>query len=314
MGARSATAITVLTAIGLGGAGVAQGQSVGQPAGSERAWTDARRLAASARRLEREDPAAASERYHRAARLFAASIDTHPRPSAACWRGARALWAAGDVLPVEATTRRIHYFERAEGLSQRGIDVDPDCAECMLWKFASMGRLRTARGVWTGIRGVPEMANLLERGIALASHHADDDRNSTLGNLHYSSAIFYRVLPDWFFVGWVLGVRGDKERALDHARTALVLHPARLDYRIELGSQLLCLGSTRGDPTQLENGRRVLRAAVELPPETQDDAREIAAARIMLAEPAKSCGYTGDTWLEIDRERALGLGSGDGSE
>ena len=45
-------------------------------------------------------------------------------------------------------------------------------------------------------------------------------------------------------MGWVLGVRGDKERALAHARTALALHPTRVDYRIEVGSQLLCLGSS----------------------------------------------------------------------
>ena len=43
-------------------------------------------------------------------------------------------------------------------------------------------------------------------------------------------------------------VRGGLVQALDHARTALALHPARLDYRVEVASQLLCLGSEEKEP------------------------------------------------------------------
>ena len=35
-----------------------------------------------------------------------------------------------------------------------------------------------------------------------------------------------------------------------------------------------------------------------------DDEREIEAGEIMLDQPRKACGYSGDTWVEIDRKRA----------
>ena len=82
-----------------------------------------------------------------------------------------------------------------------------------------------------------------------------------------------------------------------------------------MGTQLLCLGSSRDDVESLAEGRRVMQEAIARDPETQDDAREIQAARIMLEQPGRACGYSGDKWLEINgseaREaaREAGLGS-----
>ena len=268
-------------------------------------WDEARALERRGRSLERDHPHEAVESYLGAAAHFERITRKRPQLVTAYWRSARAIWGAGDTLPFEARELRVEYFERAEALSARGLEVDPDCAECMLWKFAAMGRLRTTRGLWTSLAQLDDMAGLLDRAIALEPTHTDGAGSSTLGNLHYASAIFYRVFPDWFWIGWLLGVRGDKERALDHIQDALSRHPTRLDYQIELGSQLLCLGSSRGDEARLREGAQVLRAAVVREPETQDDVREIAAAHIMLEQPSKSCGFAGDTWIEIDRRQAL---------
>jgi hypothetical protein len=267
-------------------------------------WRQAVLLEREGRALERDRPEQAVERYLRAARRFESVARQRNALALPLWRGARAFWMAGDTLPFDAKEERLRRFEAADALSSRGIAVDPRCAECMLWKFASMGRLRTTRFLWSSIRDVPEMASLLDRAIALEPTYREDAGNSTLGNLHYSSAIFYRVLPDGFFIGWILGVRGDKDRALRHIRTARTLHPGRLDYEIELGSQLLCLGSVRGETDRLAEGRAVMLDAIVREPETQDDAREIAAARIMLASPRRSCGYSGDAWLELDEREA----------
>ena len=267
-------------------------------------WIQAALLEREGRSLELGAPAQAIDRYLAAACLYQAIADARPELASAHWRAARSMWGAGDTLPLDAADERIARFARAEEMAARGLAADPDCAECMLWKFAAMGRLRTTRGVLIGLRQLPEMAWLLDRGIELAPDTADDEDNSTLGNLHYSSAIFYRVFPDWFWIEWVLGVRGDKERALGHIETALALHPQRVDYEIELGSQLLCLGSTRGESERLREGKRVLRRSLTREPETLDELRELDAARVMIERPEIACGYSGDTWVEIDAAKA----------
>ncbi len=220
------------------------------------------------------------------------------------WRAARATWLAGEFLPLDATDAKMEAFNDALTLTDRGLSVNPDCAECMLWKFIAMGRLRTTSGVWEGIRQVSDMAELLDRAIELDPTHRDNEHNSTLGNLHYSSAIFYRLVPDWFWIGWVLGVKGDKERALDHSHRALALHPQRLDYQVEVGTQLLCLGSVRDDSMRTKQGLDVMRAAIAREARGVDETREIMFARIMLEEPDRACGYVGDKLLEMDEKAA----------
>ena len=129
-----------------------------------RLWIEARLLERDGFELEGEDPERAIQLYQGAAQLFEQVAHARPDLSAAYWRSARSYWMAGETLAIEAKERKGNYFERAEGLANRGIEVDPECAECMLWKFIAMGRLRTTRGLWIGVRQLPHMAELLDRG------------------------------------------------------------------------------------------------------------------------------------------------------
>ena len=265
-------------------------------------WTEAEAL----ERLGHQstDPEVSWRRYLEAAATFEVVARTPPGRSDACWRSARLFWLAGETLESERKSEKIALFERSEDMAARGLEFDPDCAECMLWKFTAMGRLATTRGIWTAMRQVSEMAKLLDRAIELEPGHRDDENNSTMGNLHYTSAIFYRVMPDWLLIKLLLGVRGDKPRALEHSREALARHPSRLDYQIELGTALMCLGSSRGDDALLAEGDEALQRAIARGARTQDEQREIIAAHIMIGEPGKACGYAGDSWIEIDRDEA----------
>lgn len=218
------------------------------------------------------------------------------------WRAARAIWLSGEVLPLESKDEKLERFRSADRLADVALERNPDCGECMLWKFIAMGRVATTAGMMDAMRALPEMAALLERGIELQPTHRDSDDNSTVGNLHYSSAIFYRIVPDWIVLKWMTGVRGDKQRALAESRKALALHPNRLDYRIEVGTQLLCLGTSKKKPDLLAEGQRVLHEAIALTPATEDERREIYFAHRLLEEPKKACGYTGDQFVDVEED------------
>jgi hypothetical protein len=87
------------------------------------------------------------------------------------------------------------------------------------------------------------------------------------------------------------------------------MHPKRLDFRVEVGSQLLCLGSTQDRRDRLDEGVRMMRDLLDEPPADLREQRELIAAKIMIESPAKACGYTGDTWIEIDAREAAALTS-----
>jgi hypothetical protein len=223
-----------------------------------------------------------------------------PEESFTYWRIARNYWRHGEGLPVEDGEERVRYFEMAEDWSARGLSIDPECAPCMLWKFVSMGRQATTRGLLTAVSDAREMDWLLKQGIALQPSFADDSANSTLGNLYYAGAVFYRIVPDWFWVKWVLGMRGDKDLSLEFARKAVAMAEMRVDYRVELGASLLCYGATRKKPLAIIEGFEVLRQAEGLDPYLSTDHLDKAHAQVLLSEPQKACGYSRDGFIDVD--------------
>jgi hypothetical protein len=223
-----------------------------------------------------------------------------PEESYTYWRLARNYWRHGESLPTDEKQLRLHYFELAEEWSARGIAIDPDCGPCMLWKFVAMGRQATTNGILSAAGDVREMDALLRRGIELQPQHRDGGGNTTLGNLYYAGAVFYRVVPDWFWARWFLGVRGDKERSVEFARRAVEISQSRVDYRIELGAALLCVGTAKSRPENVAEGMRVLREARELPDYLSTDRLDKAHALVLAEAPHTACGFSRDGFIDID--------------
>ena len=163
-----------------------------------------------------------------------------------------------------------------------------------------MGRQATTRGLLTAAGDVREMDELLRRGIQLAPSHRDNDGNMTMGNLYYAGSVFYRVVPEWWWLKWLIGVRGDKAKSLDYARNAVGLAPVRIDYRVELGASLLCLGLDRGDSHQISEGKKVLRAARGLGDFLSTDELDKRHAEVLIEFPERACGYSRDGFIDVE--------------
>jgi hypothetical protein len=215
------------------------------------------------------------------------------------WRLARNHWRYAERLPVTDKSGRTHFFGEADRWADAAIAADPECGECVFWKAAALGRLATTRGLVGAARSAPTIAALLERGIALRPTHRDGPRNAELANLYYASAAFYRIVPDWRWLSLAIGVRGDDERALAYIRQAIELCDGRVDYQVELGAVLLCLGNASGDAARLAEGRAALERALELESFQTTDALDREHARALMAEPARACGYSRDGWHDL---------------
>lgn len=216
------------------------------------------------------------------------------------WRLARNYWRHGERLPVDAKSERMADFEEALRWADASLALDERCGACVLWKLASLGRIATTGGVWQAAGTASRIAELIERGIALRPTDADNPDNVTLANLYYAGAAFYRVVPDWWWLTLAIGVRGDNHRALDYIHKAIAISASRVDYQVELGAVLLCIGTEEHDPARLEEGRRVLRRSLALPDFQSTDRFDREHARILLSEPERACGYSRDGWIDME--------------
>lgn len=241
------------------------------------------------------------ERFLEAAAVHEELAAAAPGEAYAHWKVARNLWRYAETLPVDAKTERMGWFERSDHWASRGLEVDRDCAPCMLWKFGAMGRIATTRGVMQSLGMGREMKALLDRGIALSPSFADTPENSTLGNLYYASAVFHRVVPEWRWLEWLAGVRGDLDHSLEMIRRAVDLAPERIDYLVEYGAVLRCFSRRRVAPWAVPQAVQALERAAALTPKSGTDAIDQQHARTLITEPDKSCGYSRDGWIDTDR-------------
>ena len=244
---------------------------------------------------QREDLVAAAARYEHIAQAL-------PQSAFIRWRIARNYWRYAERVPVDDKKQRLHYFELADEWAGQSLALDEKCGECVLWKLAAMGRIATTGNILKSMSLAPTIAEMIDRGIELRPQHTDNEKNSTLGNLYYAGSAFYRIVPDWFWVQWVIGVRGDRQRALGYIQKALEISSTRIDYQVEHGAVLLCIGDDESDPVRIDEGRRVLRAAMREKLYFQStDAVDIEHAQVLIDHPDRACGYSRDGWIDLSR-------------
>lgn len=235
----------------------------------------------------------ASDRYQ----IIADRLGTSAYPY---WRMARNYWNHHLTLPEDDKDQRIYYLELSDRTADRGLALDDQCAECMLWKYAALGRLPTIKGLLSAAGDAKTLASLLDRGIELSAKQGEDSSNTTLADFYYASATFYRMVPDWFWLRWVFGVQGNRERAISDARKAVSLAETRLDYQVELGASLLCMGESKTKPERTEEGLELLRR-VELARPTQDSkAIDQEFAQMLIQSPGKACKFSRVGFIDVD--------------
>jgi hypothetical protein len=221
-----------------------------------------------------------------------------PTDPNAFWRTSRNYWRYGD--DQTARTTRIKYFTLADEWAGRALAVDPTCGPCYLQKFLAMASLATTQGIFTAIRQAETMQHLLDRGIELQPTQADNQWNSTLGNLYAAASHFYRVTPEWVWLKLVAGVRGNRELALDYARRAHAMATERIDYTVALGAALLCLGTEKDEPDLLTEGVATLQRVPTLPHlRADEDPHYVRQAEGLVAHPETACSYSPDGPVDV---------------
>jgi|GEM_PF-5061985 len=218
------------------------------------------------------------------------------------WRAARATWRYAESLPKGQDSARIALFRRAGRLAREGLNTDSHCSACALWRYSSLARLTQLLGLVWSARHAHEMASLLDLGISSHPSPQDPDGSRTLANLYYSRATFYRMIPEWWWLRLVFGVRGDTERALHDIRMALHLSPQRIDYNVEYGAVLLCDGTKHHRPERLREGRGVLQHALALPIRLPSDRGERDSAQSLREHPEQACGWSGKGFIDVEAE------------
>jgi hypothetical protein len=234
--------------------------------------------------------------FLKAAKTFENLIAEAPEEPHTYWRTARAYAWLAELTPASDVETRARYGTLAMAWADRGLAIDPGCGECCFYKYAGMGRVAMARGILSSMLWLKQISETLDRCMQIPPAFVHEPWNPELGNFYYAAAAFYRMLPDSRVLEISVGARGDPQRSLELSRRAIALAAQRIDYNVGLGASLLCVASTEDRDDLLREGRIVLQGVPEFRDLMPTDPLDRRAARRLLAEPERACGYSRDAW------------------
>ena len=88
--------------------------------------------------------------------------------------------------------------------------------------------------------------------------------------------------------------------AIRDARSAVAISAGRVDYQMELGAALICMGLRKDRPDAIAEGRLVVDRAMDLPVYLETDVIDKELGRILAEEPEKACGFSRDGFIDVE--------------
>ena len=73
-----------------------------------------------------------------------------------------------------------------------------------------------------------------------------------------------------------------------------------IDYRVELGACLLCLGTKKNQKESVAEGMQVLRSVFELEPRFESDAIDLHFAGVLMESADQACNYSHDGFIDVE--------------
>jgi len=226
-----------------------------------------------------------------------------PKSPYLMWRLSRTYWVYAENLDINDKENRLKNFQIGLDWANKGIATNSKCAECYLFKFGNLGRISTTKGLMNSISAAKELSETIATAIELKPQHQDTYYNSELANAYYASGVFYRIIPDWYIIKWIAGVRGDKMISLEHIKKASELLPARVDFQVELGAIYLCLAEDKGMEEMRALGNAALQHAIGMKQVMPTDPLDKQYAAGFLKDPSGACGFSRDGIVNLDKKQ-----------
>lgn len=222
------------------------------------------------------------------------------------WHISRFLFEIGERYGRKDKTvdKNALYKEMVEW-AEKGLEKDPEHPHLWFAKGVAKGRQSTTKGVlgmlWM-LKGIEQaFLKVAESGYTYKSmgtgEHLPCHAYQTLG-------IFYRLVPDSWFVKLLSGTRGNLDKSLDWMEQANTCSPGRIGIMKELAISLQCIGTSRKDEESLKRGSDLLRQVLTMPSTTDTEVIDLKHVPMLLEDPKQACGYSRDGQQERD-EKAL---------
>lgn len=208
---------------------------------------------------------------------------------------------------IDDDDARLKIYDEMIAVSEACIKRDPKYADCYHWLATGIGRRSTTVGVINSALKASQVEKLWRKTLALKPTTVLPNGDATMTNARYGLTVFYRMVPDSWFIKMLTGTRGDKKKSVEYAREMVKAQPFRLELQKELGASLVCLGQDTDDEALVREGVALLKDVVAGKFDAHDlrltDDIDKRHSKEMIAKPDLACGYSRDGYQDLDESK-----------
>lgn len=237
------------------------------------------------------------EKFEQANKLLMDLAAKQPDHPDVYWKISQNYYDIGERIDIEKDkAKKLDMYVKAEEWAKKGYDKNPDLADNAFWMAVGMSQQAQTKGVAATLLSDRTLAKRIEeyyiKSAEAKEFHYKEKNSDTIASAHFALGQFYRKIPDSFFVGLLMGTRGDMDKSVEHAREAVKMYPANVEYNKELGVSLLCRGQRKDQSADVEEARKYLNKVLELPADDALDKIDQTDARRLLDDNSLACGYS----------------------
>jgi tetratricopeptide (TPR) repeat protein len=247
--------------------------------------------------FKKAEKLADEEKYEESNELFKQVMEKQPDHPDVYWKIAMNYYDMGERIDIDANkAKKLEMYEKCEEWARKGYKKDPDLADNAFWMAVGISQQIQTKGIAQSLIADRSVAEKIEKyyleAVKADEYHYKTDNANTISSAHYALGIFYRKMPSFPGVGFILGVSGDMDESVEHHQKALELFPDNVEYNKEMGVSYLCRGQKEDNAEDMRKGTEYLQKVLELPAENKLDKIDKKDAQRLLDDPSLACGYS----------------------
>lgn len=172
------------------------------------------------------------------------------------------------------------------------LSIDKNNSLCGFFHAALLAKYASIKGIFSSLSYGKVVRDQWLKVIQQDKNMAFRSNVSLQGSAYYGLGLFFRLVPDFFLVEWLWGIRGNLDRSIEYHRKAAEFDQTNPCAQLMLAVALMCKSKGKKEAREYEEALSYFDKTLKLEP--IDISQKICKtdAQILRFNPDKNCGYT----------------------
>lgn len=224
----------------------------------------------------------------------------YPNNSKIKWLLAKNLFFRSERLPEADREKKGVILKEGLGYAEECMELAPNDINCLLHYGTLLGRSGTNERIFKTLSNGKLVEQAWLDAVATKTHYRFPSSNTAVGATYYGLGVYYRLVPDSWWLNFFFGIRGDIDKAIKYLELAMGTKSNQVELYTELAASNYCKFARDDSEVAKENADRWVGVCLKL--KANDRVNEISQGDCtkLQADNDLGCGYSRDGQQETD--------------